>query len=284
MIHLSDIEEEQSGAVDDSFHQEGPRHSIVFSVDSSILESIAAAAAAEDEEDEEEPRRDPLFGSCCDLVRAVIVVDALYIVKSIKMMITILLGLSVTDPDDYNLRWYDDDQIEAIVNQLDKVFWILIIKNICGIIFASIGIYGATRFSKYLVIATIFFCCIDILWSLLFFRWMSALLCVFFIYPHVALFRALSKGKLTRENYHGTKRCCCACCVSCCICCIQDKKMTTTTADPEDPERPRERPSSSGTCTEKSCSGGSIDSKDSRVVPSTESPPYEANSVAAKSA
>ncbi len=290
MIHLSDIEEEQSGAVDDSFRQGGTHHSrvstctsedrtsksgnMVFSLDSSILELIAAA---EDEEDEQEPRRDPLLGSCCDLVRAIIVVDALYIIKNINMMITILLGLSVTDPDDYNLRWYDDDQIEATVNQLDKVFWILIVKNICGIIFASIGIYGATRFSKNLVLSTTIFCCIDILWSLMFFRWMSALICVFFIYPHVVLFRALSKGKLTRENYDGTKHCFCACCVSCCICCIQEKKKTTT-ADPEDPERPRERPSSSGTCTEKVCSGGSSGSKDSRVVP------RESNSVTAKSA
>eukprot|EP00531_Pseudo-nitzschia_arenysensis_P004587 CAMPEP_0116150380 /NCGR_PEP_ID=MMETSP0329-20121206/19509_1 /TAXON_ID=697910 /ORGANISM="Pseudo-nitzschia arenysensis, Strain B593" /LENGTH=280 /DNA_ID=CAMNT_0003646875 /DNA_START=54 /DNA_END=896 /DNA_ORIENTATION=+ len=280
MNHLSDIEEE--GAIDDSFRLGDTNHTrhticsedrtsksgnMMFSVDESILELIAATD--DDYDDTDDRHRDPLLGACCDLVRAVVVTDIFYIIQSINMMITIVLGLSVTDPDDYNLRVYDDDRITATVNQLDQLFWILIIKNMCGVLFASIGIYGATRFNKYLVLITAIFCVIDILWCLMFARWMSAGLCLIFIYPHIALFMALHKATITRENYVGMRHCCC-------VCCINEIRA---------PEPQASRGQSSGDSTEKSC-GASSDCKDSRL-PSTaadSSCPDEANSVTAKSA
>lgn len=281
-IHLSDIEEEgDKDNKDESFRLGGTQHSrrtglssenrkgksnrslvgldcsmhsrgtmcsvdsVLFSVDRSVLELLDANANADDDssEDSDYQHRDQLFGCCCDLVRAVIVVDTFFLVMSITMMTMILCGLSVIDPDIYNLRWYDDDQIEATVNLLDKIFWILLIKTICGTIFASIGIYGATTFNKNLVFSVMIFCCIDTLWSLMFFRWLDAVFCLFFIYPHVALFRALKNGRLTRKNYHDTKHCCSACRFSCCACCTKEKRIT----------EPKESRDSSGTSTEKVC-------------------------------
>lgn len=222
MNHLSDIEEEE--ATDDLFCQGGTNHTrnstfsedrmsksdnVMFSVPSSMLWMIDAA-----DDDSDDRHRDPLFGACCDLVRVVVFADIFYIFRSINITITIILGLSVTDPDDYNLRVYDDDQIQATVNRLDQVFWILISKEICGFVFASIGIYGASTFNKYLVLATTIFCCIDVLWSLMFERWLSAGIYLFLIYPHVALFRALHKGIITRKNYVDMRHCCCACCMN----------------------------------------------------------------------
>ena len=269
-IHLSDIEEK--GANEGSFRLGESQHSrrnnklksnrslvgldlsmrsrgtvgsvdsVLFSVNRSVLELLDADANADDESSEgsDDQHRDPLFRYCCDLVRTVIVVDTLFLVMSITMMIMILLGLSVIDPDIYELRWYDDDQIEATVNVLDRIFWILIIKTICGAIFSSIGIYGATTFNKIMVLSAMIFCCIDTLWSLMFFKWMNAGISLFFVYPHVALFRALKNGKLSRKNYHDMKHCCYACSFSCCACCTKEKRIT----------EPKESRDSSGTHTD----------------------------------
>ncbi len=293
-IHLSDIEEE--GDNEGSFRLGGTQHSrrtesrenrkskssrsfivgldgsmrsrgtvgsvdsVLFSVDRSVLELLDADDDDESSEGSDKQHRDPLFGRCCDLVRTVIVVDTLFLMMSIIMMIMTLLGLSVIDPDIYDLRWYDDDQIEATVNLLDRIFWILIIKTICGAIFSSIGIYGATTFNKNLVLSAMIFCCIDTLWSLMFFKWIYAGICLFFVYPHVALFRALKNGKLTSKNYHDMKHCCCACTFSCCARYTKEKRIT----------EPKESRDSSGTPTDKVCDG-SCGSKDCRRPP-TENP------------
>ena len=250
MNNLSDIDEVNS-TIGDSFRLVSKPHSthtmgseditskrsVMFAVDQSVLELFSGDSEGSDYSDDRQ--RDPLLGSCCDLIRAVIFIDIFYIVKNICLIITICFGWMYTDPDDFNLRYYTDDEMEATVEQLDILFWILMAKNICGIIFASIGIYGCSRFSKYMILSTTIFACIDILWSIMFSRWISTGLTIFFIYPHVALFWALHKGKITHENYGEIKHCCCQCCI---------KENSGT--EPEVPARESGQPT--GTSTEKS--------------------------------
>lgn len=267
MNTLSDIEE--VSGIDDSFRNGNTQHtsytinsedrtskstSVMFAVDPSVLHLISANEDDDDSDYSDDRRRDPLLGPCCDLVRAVIYIDIFYILKNINVIITICVGWSVVDPDDYNLRQYSDDEMEATVDRLDLVFWILMIKNICGIVFASIGIYGSSRFNKWLVLCTTIFCCIDVLWSIMFARWIATVLTIFFIYPHVALFLALHKGKITRENYADVKHCCFACC-------IKEKNSS-----PESESNAQESRQSTGTSTEKSAAESSA-SKDTQDPP-----------------
>lgn len=188
------------------------KKSVVFNVDTSVAELIAANGD-EDSDDSDDGYRDPLLGPCCDNVRAVIYVDIFYIIKNINVIITVLMGYTITDPDDYNMRSYNDDQIQREVDRLDALFWILMSLYLFGIFFASVGIYGASRFSKYLVLSTTIWIFIDIIWSAIYMRWGGMFITMFFVYPHVSLFWALHKGKITRENYSDNKHCCCACCI-----------------------------------------------------------------------
>lgn len=251
MNTLSDIEE--VSGTDDPLRNGNTQHTsytlkrkdktskspnVVFAVDPSIFSLISAYKDDDDDsnysDDPDDPERDPLLGPCCDLVRAVVYIDIFYILKNINVIITLCVGWLVVDPDYYGLSQYSDDE-----TRLDLVFWILMIKNICGIGFASIGIYGSSRFNKWLVLCTTIFCCIDVLWSIMFERWTATVLTFFFIYPHVALFLALHKGKITRENYADVKHCCCPCC-------IKEKSSR-----PESDSNVRESRQSTGTSTEK---------------------------------
>jgi len=192
---------------------------IMMNLDPTVLELIDAGDDYSD--DSEKTYQDPLFGSCCDLVKVCLIVDSLYIFQKTQLIITILLGWSVVDPDDLDLRVYEDDQVEAYVSRLDMINIILLLKEGLGIPFGIVGLFGAgayrnKRFYKSMVLTMGIWCIIDFLWGILFQRWLSAVYVAFYIYPHFALFVALHKGRITNENYEDIKHCCCSTKKRCC--------------------------------------------------------------------
>ena len=230
MAALSDIERAQepkrdrvASTIDSSFRTGGssigPSRTsksghFKVAVDPSVLELMTAGDDNPNEADER--HADPLFGSCCDLVKVCLIVDTIYIVQKIQVIITILLGLSIIDPDDLDLREYDDDQVRSEVVRMDSMYIILLLKEGLGIPFGIIGVIGAYRFYKYMVLCTGIWCCADLIWSLLTHRWLSSVYVAFYIYPHFALFFALKRGRITFENYDDVKHCCCSTKQNCC--------------------------------------------------------------------
>lgn len=186
---------------------------IRVTVDHSVLELMNGGDNYSDDSDE--THQDPLFGSCCDLVKVCLIVDSIYIFQKIQVILTILLGLSVIDPDDLNLRVYQDDTVQAEVDRLDMMKIILLLKEGLGIPFAIIGIIGAYRFYKYCVLCMGIWCIADLIWGLLTSRWLSSVYVAFYIYPHFALFFSLKRGWITRENYDEVKHCCCSTKLNC---------------------------------------------------------------------
>jgi len=188
-------------------------------VDPSILQLATAAAGDDDYEDEHGGSGTRFCGSCCDLLRACVIVDIVYIFKNINLIISIWLGMSyvpTTSTTDSLGSYYDDDYY-SIINgeesgegqQQSMMFWILIGKNLAGIFFATIGIFGAVKFHKWLVLSTTIWCCIDVVLSIFTSRWLAVVLAGFFLYPESSLFLALHNGKITIENYKSVKYCCC---------------------------------------------------------------------------
>jgi hypothetical protein len=98
-----------SGSVDAPSRTSKSDANIMLTVDHNVLMLVTAEDSDTDDSYE---RKDPCFGSCCDLVGACIFVDIFYIVKNIQMIITIVVGLSHPYPDDYGLRELDDDQVQ----------------------------------------------------------------------------------------------------------------------------------------------------------------------------
>lgn len=198
------------GETDEGTSKSGSRIRINF--DPSMLELVNGTDDGSCDSDE--TYKDPVFGSCCDLVKVCLIVDIIYIIQKINVIITIVMGVSVLDPDDLNLREYMDDEIQAEVARLDAYNLMLIVKEAVGIPFAAIGILGAKYFWKYLVLCMAIWCCGDLVWSIATQRWLSSLYVAFYIYPHFALFFALKSSRISRDNYDEVKHCCCAkyCC------------------------------------------------------------------------
>jgi len=148
-------------------------------------------------------RQSDLFcGSCCDLVRATIIMDIIAIVVSVFNMCISLGWLTYVLHDASGLSIADHNPI------FDSFLWAIGIVNGIGILVCIGSIYGALKCKKILVLFAgiyfIFTAICFIMYSLQFF-----IMSILFAYPHIALYRELKIGRITSENYAIEKYCCC---------------------------------------------------------------------------
>ena len=178
---------------------------ILLPVEAAVLDMIASYHSATErgggeddgEDDDEDRRRTQLyFGYCCDMRCASLTVDCLYVPWMINSVF-------------FNLGLYEE-ALEMGIEDTGRFnpLVLLAIKNGIGAFFGVIGIIGCCRMHSCLVLATGIWFCADVLWSLLFGRYVMLAL-VFNIYPHFFLFEALRSGKITRDNYRRREQHCC---------------------------------------------------------------------------
>lgn len=178
----------------------------VISIEPSVLQLVTIGEGV----DPEVRQAQLCCGCCCDLLRACIIVNIVYM--SYAVLVILLAWWGIVSIDALDVSNYDDDS--AYQNMVDRVdsqanLVVAIIQLSSGMLFASLGIIGAARFTQCLVLACGIWYCIDLLISSIFRIWPSALMKGFFAYPHFALFMALKSGKITRENYSVERHCCC---------------------------------------------------------------------------
>jgi len=185
---------------------------VVLPVESSVVDMVMASGL--DNELEEDPSRRKTrlyFGVCCDVRLASIVQLLLYIWWMLSSL-SFNYGLYKDAVTLMEECIYDDDIVEEgeiyAMEQVDRMV-ILMIKNAAAVPFSAIGIYGAFRFNKYLVLCAGIWCIVDVIWGVALLRPIMLVL-VFTIYPLFALFEAIHSGKMTSENYRRReKHCCC---------------------------------------------------------------------------
>ena len=172
-------------------------------------------------------KADLCCGCCCDLVRACIIVDVCDILLSIMLVVVSVLGLELDesfintiDFSVYNDSINNDDMM--VIDDDDEIFrqednsdrlrmsvTVIAIMTGAGILFSFIGILGAYKLNKYLVLCTAIWYCVDFIRSAVTLQWVNSVVVACFAYPHFALFMALRKNKISRENYSATERHCC---------------------------------------------------------------------------
>ena len=152
-------------------------------------------------EKEPEERQTALcFGSCCDVRKACLIVDTIYVLFSIWGVVRYSQGsayLNLMVEQAQNVYSIDVYSIAAIV-QLSL-----------GILFALVGLVGSYTFQSIPVLWAAIWYIIDTIMYVVFFNWPAAIIIALYSYPHVALFVALRKGTLTSENYEQTEQHCC---------------------------------------------------------------------------
>jgi len=184
--------------------------------------AIQNAIARLDEEDEDpDARKTQLcFGSCCDVRRATIIVNVFSIpLVLLSIYSNIQWSNEFEQAGEVNAKaLIDVDELNQLADMYVDDFGTMVEEDLrlwsikCGIsiIFGIVGILGACFFSKWLVLMTAVWIVVDIVFSCIFGRFVF-LLFIFFLYPHVVLFRALHKGKMTKDNYVRREKHCCCC-------------------------------------------------------------------------
>jgi len=191
----------------------------VVPIDASVASKVETITERHRAEDSLERQTPLCCRSFCDLLRACIICDIIFIVLDIVGIILFLMGITINNTLDFsNREIYDDDVYDEVLNEAlneaqaesDRNTTIeLIIKNCLGMFFCTIGIIGAANFNKTLVFVTAIWFCIDCIWSMINTRWTGIVVTACFAYPHFALFMALKKGTIASENYARERFCCC---------------------------------------------------------------------------
>jgi uncharacterized membrane protein YqhA len=189
---------------------------VLVSVDSSVLRLSSANDNDDNDEESEHERKSHMCClSCCDLVRACIIVDVVDIcLTSIVMLLSCLgydesfvqaLDFAVFDAirDSDAAAFQDNDRIEGAVPS------VVLVMTSCGIFFSAMGILGASRFLPYPVLCSAIWNCVYLIWAISDGRYLGSVVTGFFAYPHFALFGALHNGQITRNNFRKTEEYCC---------------------------------------------------------------------------
>ena len=84
---------------------------------------------------------------------------------------------------------------------------------VLGIVCNAVGLYGALKFKKmFILIAAIWFGLEAILSLVMFLDFFGCAIAIFFLYPHVMMYKELMEGTMSRENFAHEKNCCTVCC------------------------------------------------------------------------
>jgi len=208
--------------------------SIVMNMDKSILRLLDSDRRLRTQLEEEgsqyndenpHGRKTPLcFKCCCDVRQATVIVDICFIVMMVVQAVASLFD-SLRDntffsvdlnPSDRAI--YTDIDDEAIMEhyreeftlaKFDRTGIITLSLMGAGVLFALVGILGSTRYNKYLVLVTTVWYIFYIVACGIGKQFVGVVVFGFFCYPHLALWFALQRGTLTRENYVETEKYCC---------------------------------------------------------------------------
>lgn len=108
---------------------------------------------------------------------------------------------------------FDDDVMAGDFEEMKDSFngWMALYftRLALSLLFGILGIVGAAKYNKCLVLSTGVWYFLDCVFSIVFMDFLGCALRVFFAYPHFGLYLALKKGNITPERYEVEKYCCC---------------------------------------------------------------------------
>ena len=146
-------------------------------------------------------------GGCCDMRRAVIIVDAVGIFICIFYAIYFaILAKVVEETDSPTFDAQTKDQVEGMMIKMEHVFLTLMAIKIP---LNGLGIYGAVKFKFWPVGVALAAYTVEFIIDMFAFNIGGLLLAGFFAYPHVVFLRELKSGVMSELNYPTEKYSCC---------------------------------------------------------------------------
>ena len=146
-------------------------------------------------------------GCCCDMRRAVIVVNILLLIGRLlcALGIDLMLKIMISQPsDDPSSIESDDVTIDTIKDHKGEFVALLVIALV-GVLCSGLSIYGAIAYNKYLVAANAIFLVLQAPFG----GFPTFIANGLYLYPHVFLIFYLHNGVISKENYANERQSCC---------------------------------------------------------------------------
>ena len=144
-------------------------------------------------------------GSCCDVRRAVIVVNIVNIVN----MLWVIFAMIVFQKTASTMTYDDDTQQAAIDVVANMPLGLMIAIWLVSAVFSAVGIAGALLYNKWLVGVSGVFFCLSMIPDIMALNIPGIVYKGFFAYPHYFLVKEINQGIMTKENYPNEKMSCC---------------------------------------------------------------------------
>ena len=144
-------------------------------------------------------------GGCCDVRRAVIVVNLV----SIGLLLFGLVGMIVVKKNVSAMEFTDDATKTAMEEFAALPLAPLIAGFVVPIVMDAVGLAGAIIYNKWMVGVAGVFYCVLIVFDLLQLNVPGVIYNAFFAYPHFFLIKEINMGIMTKENYPNEKFSCC---------------------------------------------------------------------------
>jgi hypothetical protein len=151
-------------------------------------------------------------GCCCDMRRAVIIINAINSVFVVLM--ALLFGLFTTDKAvEASMEVYDDDvtlnelQITMDLTGRDKFVIYLFFAFLLSLL--TMGILGARYFKSWMVGIPGILYCVNAVFCLILGGWIPAMIAGLYAYPHVLLILEIQRGSMSTERYAMEQQSCC---------------------------------------------------------------------------
>lgn len=164
-----------------------------------------ATATAGTSQVSEERKTELCCGSCCDYIRACVVVDIIWIILAAANMYGPAVGLIYYEEPDPNEIVEDEDAVVFTRRYL----WVLLIWSAVSLAIGALSILAATTFNKLVLIGAVDLIIEAVAAAVVYRDWFGIPIRLLIAYPHIGLFLALKKGTISRETYEREKYCCC---------------------------------------------------------------------------
>lgn len=205
--------------------------SVWVSIDGNTLKNMDGYNSDDDDDTDPNMRRATLCCfSCCDLVRACIIINSIAVVMWVIVFSLVIYNvkfimpfLGVRESDDENDDYNDDDGYlnsykadDYFHNEISvpftkpnpRPYLIMLIRIGCNIFFSAIGVYGASKFHQPTVLCTAIWCCVYSCWAALDRTYSGPAAGILLAYPNWHLLFELRRGTISRELYWREKFCC----------------------------------------------------------------------------
>lgn len=145
---------------------------------------------------------------CCDVRRAVIIVNAIQLGSLIYVMIVAAFVFKNADAIAENIS---DDQAKEVFMNMKPVGIFFYIVFFISMSFSCVGIYGAIIYNKYLVAGAGASHVITLIINCMTINIGGAIASAFFLYPHVFLYNEIQSGVMSPKTYASKEEhsCCC---------------------------------------------------------------------------